>query len=146
MCFKNIYYVDRLPSPSAGSTFAPIAAPGASARGTVSATAHSTARISAAAGAGGRPALLQRVAADPWVGSASGAGRAADGGSAGEGQWVGGKRRRWPPSAHSRPPWAAALQRPSAGGTLHAKEVQANTSRYKALYFLVPSYSGVQDF
>jgi hypothetical protein len=79
VCFKNIYYVDRLQSPSAGSTFAPIAAPVASAR-TVSATAHSTVRISAAAGAGGCPALLQRVAAGPWVGSASGAGRAADDG------------------------------------------------------------------
>jgi hypothetical protein len=102
VCFKNIYYVDRLQSPSAGSTFAPIADPAASAR-TVSATAHSTVRISAAAGPGGRPALQQRVAAGPWVGSASGAGRAADGGSAGGGQWVGGKRRCWPPSAHQSP-------------------------------------------
>jgi hypothetical protein len=100
VCLKNIYYVDRLQSPSADSTFAPIAAPAASAR-TVSATAaHSTVRMSAAAGAGGRPALLQRVAPGPGVGSASGAGSAADGGSAGVG-W--GKRRRWPLSAHQSP-------------------------------------------
>ncbi len=99
MCFKNMYYVVKLQSPSAGSTFASIAAPAASAS-TVSATAHSTVRISVAAGAGGRPALLQRAAAGPGVGSASGEGRAADGGSAGGGQWVGGKRRRWPQSAH----------------------------------------------
>ncbi len=103
MCFKTIYYVDRRQSPSAGSTFAPIAAPAASAR-TASATAHSTVRISSAAGAGGRPALLQRASAGPGVGSASGAGTAAYGGSAaGGGQWVGGKRSRWPPSAHQSP-------------------------------------------
>jgi hypothetical protein len=100
--FKNMFYVDRLQSPSAGSTFAPIAAPAASAR-TVSATGHSTVRISAAAGARGRPALLQRAAAGPGVGSASGAGRAANSVSAGGGQWVGGKSRRWQQSAHQSP-------------------------------------------
>ncbi len=111
-----MYYVDRLQSPSAGSIFAPIAAPAASAH-TVSATAHSTVWISAAAGAGGRPALLQRAAAGPGVGWA---GRAADGGSAGGGQWVGVKRRSWPPSAH-QPPFPPPLGRYTAAPRCSAR-------------------------
>ncbi len=122
MCFKNIYYVDRLQSPSAGSTFAPTAAPAASAR-TASAIAHSTVRISTASGAGGRPALLQRAAAGPRVGSA-------DGGGEGGRWWLGGRGRAvgWgeapPLAAVSTPiplPGTARVQRPGRRGELYRR-------------------------